>query len=73
MAHAIKIEAFLAQSRSLHIAQPVEYKEQPAIFEDASAIVGSRCGGRYVVLGVCDSTSIQFKTPSPTEIEAEVG
>ena len=57
MASAVVEQAFLAQTRCLHIAQPVEDKKQPAIFQYAGAIIGGRRGRRYVVLGVDDSTS----------------
>ena len=73
MAHAIKKKTFLSQSRRLHVAQSVEHSKQPAILENPSPIIGLGCGGRYVVLGVCDSSFIQFNTPSSTVIETDFG
>ena len=71
MTHAIVEEALLSHTGNLHVAQAVEDKEHSAVLKDARVIVGSRCGCRYVVLGVCDSASIQFNTPFSTSTAAD--
>ena len=73
MPHAVIKQAFFAQAGRLHVAQAVEHKKHSAVLEYASAIIGGRRGGRYVVLGVGDSTSIQFNAPSSTVIEVDFG
>jgi hypothetical protein len=73
MPHAVIEQTFLAQSRGQHVAQAVEHKKHPAIFKNAGPVIRRGRGGCYVVLGVGDSASIQFNTPSSTEIEADVG
>lgn len=71
--HPVIEQAFFGQSGRLHIPQPVEHKKHSPVFQDPGPIVSPGRGGRYVVLGVCDSTFIQFKTPSSTVIEADFG
>jgi hypothetical protein len=73
MTHPVIEQAFLAQAGRLHIAQAVEDKKHSAILEYAGSIICGRRGGRYVVLGVGDSTAIQFNAPSSTVIEADFG
>ena len=73
MPHTVIKQAFLAEARGLDIAQAVEDEKHSAILEDAGSIICRRRGGRYVVLGVGDSCSIQFKAPSSTVIEADFG
>ena len=73
MPHAVIKQAFLAQAGRLHIAQAVEDKKHSAVFEYASPIIRWRRCSRYVVLGVRDSSSIQFKAPSSTVMEVDFG
>ena len=69
--HPVVVQALLAHAGRLHVTQAVEDEEHSAVLENPGPVVRPGGGGRYVVLGVCDPTSIQFNTPSSTVIEAD--
>ena len=71
MAHPVVEQAFLSETGRLHIPEPVKNEKHFSVLEYPGAIIRPGGGGRYVVLGVCDPTSIQFNTPSSTVIEAD--
>jgi hypothetical protein len=73
MACSVIKQTFLSQAGRLHIAKAVEDEEHAAVLEDPRAVVRPGLGCRYVVLGVCDSISIQFNTSFPTLISVDFG
>src|ERR1700690_4233085 len=62
VARVLKEQPLFSHPGSLHISQPVEHEERPAILQDACPVVGWRLRSRYVVL--LGRRSVQLRTPS---------